>query len=302
MSTDIQSRIEMVDEEELVDLDGLSPESKDQFDVYIEDAKQKLETVEDTRKQVIIDLAEKISGLPGIEKTRVASFIAFGFRYHNVGIRKNYVYRVLKDKGYVDPAVSDKTRRTQRGMYRSGWNPQTKTFVNADNYDVNYVRGYGRAALENVVRGLHRKVKTLEEKKTGLSQEEDDGSASHLRVENETLKQENAGLKEAKCWSRANNCRLERRESWSTEATGGITTTSGRIKMTIDDFVDSLRNDPQSLIERFNSYSQRRGKYNGFFGQHHPPDRIEVIRKASTWQTQDGCRVGETQSRFARSE
>ena len=48
--------------------------------------------------------------------------------------------------------------------------------------------------------------------------------------------------------------------------------------MTFDSFIDSLRNDPQSLIERFNAYSQRRG----FKGQHHPPDIIEVIRKAST--------------------
>ena len=47
--------------------------------------------------------------------------------------------------------------------------------------------------------------------------------------------------------------------------------------MTIDGFIDSLRNDPQSLIERFNSYSQRRG----FKGQHHPPEIIEAIRKAS---------------------
>ena len=52
--------------------------------------------------------------------------------------------------------------------------------------------------------------------------------------------------------------------------------------MTIDSFIDILKNDPQSLIEQFNYYSQRRGKYNGFFAKHHPLEIIEVIRKAST--------------------
>jgi hypothetical protein len=185
----------MVNAEEQVNLDRLSPESRNQFDEFIEVAKQKLETVEDTRKQVIRDLAEKISGLPGIEKTRVASFITFGFREHNVPIGKSYIYRVLGQE-YKNPAISEATRRTQREMYRIGWDPQTKTYVNADNYDANHVKAYGRAALENVVKGLDRKVKMLGEKKTGLEQEKDDGSASHLRVENETLKQENAGLKQ----------------------------------------------------------------------------------------------------------
>ena len=44
--------------------------------------------------------------------------------------------------------------------------------------------------------------------------------------------------------------------------------------MTFDSFIDSLKNDPQSLIERFNSYSQRR--------YHNSPETIEIIRKAST--------------------
>ena len=195
MSTDIQSQIEMVDEDELADLDRLSAESRNRLDEFIKDAKQKLQTVEDTRKQVIKDLAEKISGLPGIEKTRVASFITFGFREHNVPIGKSYIYRVLGQE-YKNPAISEATRRTQREMYRSGWDPKVKMSVNADNYDVNKVRGYGRAALENVVKGLDRKVKMLGEKKTGSEQEKDDGNASHLRLENETLEQENAGLKQ----------------------------------------------------------------------------------------------------------
>ena len=203
MSTDIQSqKLEMADKEEPpVDLllDRLPPESRNRMDEFIEKAKQKLQTVEDTyavsRKQVIIELAANISGLPGVVKTRVASFIAFGFKEHNVGVGKSYVYRVLGQE-YKDPAISNAARRTQREMYNSGWDPKSKTHINAENFNIEILPTYGEAALRNIVRGLDRKVKTLGEKKTGLEQEKDDGSASHLSVENETLKQENAGLKQ----------------------------------------------------------------------------------------------------------
>ena len=206
MSIDIQSqKLEMADKEEppvYEQLDELPPDSINRMDEFIEKAKQKLQTVKDTyeasKKQVIIELAEDISGLPGIIKTRVASFIAYGFKEHNVGVGKGYVYRVLKDKGYVDPAVSDAARRTQKEKYNAGWDPKSKTHINAQNYDIKNLPLYGEAALRNIVRGLSRK---LEEKKTASEQEKDDGSAFHLRVENETLKQENAGLKRAKCWS-----------------------------------------------------------------------------------------------------
>jgi hypothetical protein len=214
MSTDIQAqKLEMADNEEPpVDLllDRLPPESRNRMDEFFEKAKQKLQTVEDTyaiskkqvnetyaisKKQVIIELAENISGLPGVDKTRVASFIAYGFKEHNIGVNKSYVYQVL-GKEYKDSAISDAARRTRKEMYNTGWDPKSKVHVNADNYDVKYVTAYGRAALENVIRGLDRKVKTLGEKKMGVAHEKDDGSASRLRVENETLKQENAGLKQ----------------------------------------------------------------------------------------------------------
>jgi len=51
--------------------------------------------------------------------------------------------------------------------------------------------------------------------------------------------------------------------------------------MTLDSFMDSVKNDPH-FYERFNLYSRRIGKYNGYFGHRHPPEIIEIIRKAST--------------------
>src|SRR5690242_3314844 len=96
-----------------------------QIEIYGKEAAEKLIQVEDRRKEIIVEFAEKVAALPGIVREKVARIIIRCLRQLNCRISATYVYQALKEKGYVSEVQSNASSKNNKERYEDGYDPGT---------------------------------------------------------------------------------------------------------------------------------------------------------------------------------
>lgn len=130
------------------------------IDVYIQEAVNKWNDFEGKKAALILDLARKISELPGVEKDKIARTIVGRFRKFGVQIQKRYVYRILPAE-YKNDAISEAATENNKLRQENGYDAKLGAYFDPKTYDMNNLLAYSRTSLVRIIEHLDQENRAL---------------------------------------------------------------------------------------------------------------------------------------------
>jgi hypothetical protein len=130
------------------------------IDVYVQQAVKEWNELEVKKADLILELARKISLLPGVEKQLIARTIIGRFRKFNVKIQKRYVYRILPQE-YKNEAISAAATENNKLRQENGYDAKQGKYFDAKDYNMDVITSYSKNTLVRIVAYLDQENKAL---------------------------------------------------------------------------------------------------------------------------------------------
>lgn len=126
--------------------------------------------VEGQKGKLILELARKISLLPGIEKKRIARTMYDKFVEFEYKIARRYIYEILPLE-YKNPAKSKASTQMNKARTAAGYDNKLGRIFHPEEYKIEQLDKYSTKTLKVIISYLHglriqseKKIQKLEKK------------------------------------------------------------------------------------------------------------------------------------------
>lgn len=137
------------------------------IDAYVKDAITQFQQLENRKADLILELARKISLLPGVEKQLIARTIIGRFRKFGMPIQKRYVYKILPQE-YKNEALSQAVTENNKLRQENGWDAKQGKYFDPKDYNIDLITTYSKNTLVKIVFYLDRENAELKKQIAAL--------------------------------------------------------------------------------------------------------------------------------------
>jgi hypothetical protein len=130
------------------------------IDTYVQETITAFQQLESRKADLILELARKISLLPGVEKKMIARTIIGRFRKFGVQIQKRYVYRVLPME-YKNENLSLAATENNKLRQENGYDAKQGKYFEPKDYNMDFLATYSKSTLIRIVTYLHEENRAL---------------------------------------------------------------------------------------------------------------------------------------------
>lgn len=122
----------------------------EKIDEYVQDAITQWRQLNSKKKVLILELAHKISLLPGVERQLIARTIIGRFRKFGEPIQKRYVYDVLPLE-YKNENLSRAATENNKLRQENGWDAKQGKYFDPKDYNIDLITSYSKNTLVKIV-------------------------------------------------------------------------------------------------------------------------------------------------------
>jgi hypothetical protein len=137
------------------------------IDIYVQDTITQFRQLDTKKEDLILDLARKISLLPGVEKQLIARTIIGRFRRFGYAIQKRYVYKVLPME-FKNEAMSLAATENNKQRQENGWDAKQGKYFDPKDYNIDLITTYSKNTLVRIVAYLDHENVDLKKENVDL--------------------------------------------------------------------------------------------------------------------------------------